>query len=155
VSFSFSSFVSFSPYSRYWSVNFSFYMFSIFFPIFQVQKCVYLTFHVVQFSRHIPGLAVCVFHFSRFSVFICQSPSPRVCVSILPRFSVFSPHSRSYTVHFFFIFSHFSVFLAIFQVISCLCLIFYLFKFSRHIPSPTACVSNFPRFSVFSQYNRA
>ena len=46
-------------------------------------------------------------------------------------------------------FPPFSVFLAIFQVKQCLCLIFHVFIFSRNIPCPTVCISHFPPFSVF------
>ena len=88
-------------------------------------------------------------------------------MSNFPRFSVFSPCSRSYIVHFSFStfftvsrhipgltlsFSHFpsfSVFLAIFLFIQCLCIIFYVFQFCPHNPGPTVFISDFPRFSVF------
>ena len=46
-------------------------------------------------------------------------------------------------------FASFSVFLAIFQVLSCEFLIFLVGQFSRHIPGPTVCVFHFARFSVF------
>ena len=45
--------------------------------------------------------------------------------------------------------SPFSVFLATFQVIQCLCLIINVFQFSRHIPCPTVCISHFSRCSLF------
>jgi hypothetical protein len=37
----------------------------------------------------------------------------------------------------------------IFQVKRCLCHIFHVFLFSRHIPGPTMCISHFSRFSFF------
>ena len=88
-------------------------------------------------------------------------------MSNFPRFSVFSPCSRSYIVHFSFStfftvsrhipgltlscshFPSFSVFLAIFLFIQCLCIIFYVFQFCPHNPGPTVFISDFPRFSVF------
>ena len=50
-------------------------------------------------------------------------------------------------MHFYF--SSFGVFLAIFQVLYCVFLIFHDFTVSRHIPGPTVNVSHFVRFSVF------
>ena len=66
-----------------------------------------------------------IFHDFLFSR---HTPGPTVCIS-----------------HFF----RFSVFLAIFQVIECLCLIFHVCQFSCQNPGPTVCVSHFARFSVF------
>jgi hypothetical protein len=45
-------------------------------------------------------------------------------------------------------FSRFSVFLAIFQVIQCLWLIFHIFQISPHNPGPRVCISHFQSFSV-------
>ena len=45
-------------------------------------------------------------------------------------------------------FARFSVFLAIVHVLTCKFLIFLVCQFSRHIPVPTGCISNFPRFSM-------
>ena len=42
-----------------------------------------------------------------------------------------------------------SVFLAIFQVIDCLCLFLHIFHFCRHTPGPTVCIPHFPHFLVF------
>ena len=65
---SFHFFLCFSPYSRSYSVCFSFCTFFrvFFFPIFQVLLCVSLIFHVFQFSAHIPGPIVCISRFPRF-----------------------------------------------------------------------------------------
>ena len=41
------------------------------------------------------------------------------------------------------------MFLAIFQVIQCLCLIFQVLQFCRHYTSPTVCISHISRFSLF------
>jgi hypothetical protein len=76
-----------------------------------------------------------------------------VCVSHFPQFSFFSPYSRSYSVHFLF-----SPFLSVsckFSLNSCLCLIFQVFQFSRHIPDPTVSVVHYPHLSVFSPYSRS
>ena len=71
---SFHFFLCFSPYSRSYSVCFSFCaffrVFFFFFPIFQVLLCVSLIFHVFQFSAHIPGPIVCISRFPRFWVFL-------------------------------------------------------------------------------------
>ena len=83
----------------------------------------------------------------------------------------FLPHSRSYSVCFSF--STIFIFLSILQVLQCaflifpvfecfstiqlkhgLCLIFDVFQFSRHIPGPRVCSSQFARFSVFLQFSR-
>jgi hypothetical protein len=148
--------------------------FSVFLTIFQVLPCDFLIFLICQFSRHIPGPTVSISHCPRFLVFFPYSRSYSVCFSfftffsgfffpivqvldcvfVFPRFSVFSPYSRSYSVHFSF-FTFFSVSGPIPGHIPCLCLIFHLFKFSRHMLSSTVCVSHFPLFSVFSQYSRA
>jgi hypothetical protein len=98
-------FECFSPYSRSYSVCFSFCtFFSVFLAIFHVLPCEFLIFLVCPFSRHILG--------------------PTLCVSHFPHISVFSPQSSSYSVCFSF--STFSVFLTIFQVLSCEFLIFFL-----------------------------
>jgi len=64
-----------------------FFFFS-FLAIFQVLECVCLIFLICQFSRHIPGPTVFMYHFRRFSVF--------------------SPLSRSYSAYFSF-FTFFTV----------------------------------------------
>ena len=46
----------------------NFQTFSVFLAIFHVLKCLFLIFSDFQFSRHIPGPTVSIFHFSRFSV---------------------------------------------------------------------------------------
>ena len=87
--YTFSRFSFFLPYSRSYSVHFSFSTFlsgffffaifqvlecpfliirdfSVFLDKFQITQCLCLIFHVFQFSWHIPGPTVCVFHFLRF-----------------------------------------------------------------------------------------
>ena len=107
--------------------------FSLFFAIFQVIQCVSLIFNFFQFCRHFPG--------------------PTVCMSHIPRFSGFKPYSRSWSVHFslctFFTVSR------IFQLLQCVCLLFHVFQFSRHIPGAPLCVSHFTCFSGFSPYSRS
>jgi len=117
----------FSPYSRSYSVHFSFspflgvscqfslnsvhVSFSTFFSflaIFQDIHFSYLIFNVIQFSCNIPGPTVC---FSQFA--------------------------------------HFSVFLTKFQDLQCSFLIFHFFQFSRHIPGSRVCISHFSRFWQF------
>jgi hypothetical protein len=148
LSFSTFFFSVFLPYSRSYSVQFSFSM-------------------MFRFSRHIPGDTVFVSPFPRFSVFLTiflvlqcaflifyvfqgffrHIPSPLVCFSYFPSFLVFSPKSRSYSVHFSF-FTLFSVSIHI-LVLQCAFLISYDFQFSPHIPGPTVSIFHFPRFSVF------
>jgi hypothetical protein len=75
----------------------------------------------------------CAFHFPSFSFFFLI-PGRTMCISY---------------------FRCFSVFLAMFQVIECLCLIFHDFLFYRHIPGSTVCITHFSRFSGFSPYSRS
>ena len=73
------------------------------------------------------------FSFFKFFTVSCHSPVPTVCVS-----------------HF----SHFSVFLTIFQLLTCEFLIYFV-SFFRNNPVPIVCVSHFPCFSVFSTCSRS
>ena len=114
---------------------FSILCFSLFLATFQVLQCVFLIFHVFQFSRHIPGPTVCFSQFGSFSVFLIifqdihfssqffhviqfspHIPGHRVFVSHFPCFSVSSPYSRYYSV-FFFHLSRYIPFFTIFQVL--------------------------------------
>jgi hypothetical protein len=53
-------------------------------------------------------------------------------------------------------FPRFSLFLAIFQIIQCLCLLFHVFfGVSCHIQGSTVCVSHFPHFNYFSPSSRS
>ena len=127
----------------------------VYFPRFSVfsqysrSYSLFLIFHVFQFSRHNPGAKVCVSHFPRFSVFLavfqviqclfpifhvfqfsCHIPSPTVCISHSTFFTIFFlPYSKFCSEHFSFsmLFSVFSVFLAMYQVIHSLCFIFHVF----------------------------
>ena len=121
--------------------------FSVLLTIFQVIQCLCFVFHVFQFSCHIPGKRVFLFHF--------------------PRFSFISPYSRSDSV--FVTFSTFCIFIAIYQVRQCAFLIFHVFQcflpysryyhvsfsfllfysVSHHIPDLIVFWSHFPHFSFF------
>jgi hypothetical protein len=115
--------------------------FSVFLAIFLVILCEFLLFLICQFSLHIPDITVCYFQFSNFQCFSPYSRSFSV-LSHFPYFSIFSPHSRSYSVHF-------SVFLAIFQVIHCFCLISHFFHFCPQNFGPTVYISHTSHFSLF------
>ena len=133
---SFSTFFQFSchmPGPTLYTYNFL--CFSVFLAIFQVLPCEILIFLVSQFSYPITGPTVCVSHFPHFFKFSSHIPGPKVFVSHFAHFSVFSPYFRSYSVSFSF--SSFVIFLIIFQVRQCLCLIFHVFNVSRHIIGPT------------------
>ena len=132
----------FSPYSRSYSVHFSFPTFLAFLTIFQVLPCVFLFSHDFQFSLHTPG----PFLFSTFLSISNHIPRPTVYISSFPCFECFSPYSRSYSVHFSF--PTFLVFLTIFQLLLCVFLFSHDFQFSRHTPGPTVYISHFLRFWV-------
>ena len=141
-----------------------------FLAIFHVLSCMFFIFLLCQFSRHVPGHAVCISQFSPYSVFLaifqvihCVSFStffsfffkmqvPQSLFIILHVFQCFLQNSRSYSVcvsHF----ARFSGFLAIFHILPCDFLIFLFCKFSSHIPDPTKRVSHFPCWSDFSPYS--
>jgi hypothetical protein len=128
----------FSPYSRSYSVCFSFYTF-------------------FSISRHISCPTMLVSHFPSLSVFLQYDRSYRVYFSFfmffrVPRFipghTVFVSFSTFGSFLTIFqvlkwaclIFYVFSVFLAIFHVIECLCLIFHVCQCSRQNPGPTVCI---------------
>ena len=103
----------FSPYSRSYSLHFSFSRFSVFLAIFQVPFCEFLIFFFFQFYCHLRGPTVCIF-FNLFQCFSIYSTS----YSVFLIFHVFrfSHHTAGPTVcisHF----PCFSVFLAIFQIL--------------------------------------
>ena len=135
----------FSTYSRHYSACASFHTFLRFLALFQVLLCTYLIFHVFDsFSKYfrsynvskIPRFQVFLDTFQflprEFFIFICQYSCHMSCPTVY--------------IHQF---SCFSVFLAIFQLLSCEILIFLVCQFSSHIPGPTVCVSHFSRFSAF------
>ena len=133
----------FSPYSRSSSAHFSF---STFFSI----------------SHHIPGQTVFLSHFFTFfrdfkSYIVCFSLSIifsflailqvlECAFLIFHVFECFSPWFTSYSVGFSF--SMFFSFLAIIHVLQSQFPTCHVFSVSRHISSPTMCVSHFPWFSV-------
>ena len=106
----FSHFLSWSvflPYSRSYSVHFSFFTYFDVSPIFYILPCLCLIFHIFQFSPHNPNLQ-CTFLI--FHLIHCFSPYSRlykVCASfwtfLFFCLFVFSPHSRSYSVYFSFL----------------------------------------------------
>ena len=130
----FPRFSDFSPYSRSYSVNFSF---STFFSV----------------SPHISGPRVCIliFHVLQFFVFcfllllLLPFFTPTVCLFNFSCLSVFCPYSRSYIVQFSFstIF-RFSPHIPGPPV-----------WVSGHIPDHKVFVPHFPRFSVFLLYPRS
>jgi hypothetical protein len=137
----------FSPYSRSYTVEFSFFMYSVCLAIFQVIECLCLIFHVFQFSHHYPGPTVCISHF-----FMFFTVSFHVFL-ILQFFQCLSPYSRYY--HVSFSFSLLVSFLGIFLFLQCAFLIFHVFSVSCHIPGHKVFVSHFSRFTVFSLYSRS
>ena len=123
-----------SPYSRSYSVQFSF---STLFSV----------------SRHIPGHTVFVSHFPRFSVFSPYSWSSSVLFSFFT-FSVFLEifHDLQYVFHIFhdFHFSHHipGPTVCIFYF-PCAFLSFYVFSVFCLIPDSIVSISHFLRFSMF------
>ena len=162
----FTCFSVFSPYTRSYSVHFSFLHFSVFLAIFQVLPGDSLIFFVGQFSCHIPGPTGCISYFSSFSLFLAIFQVLRcVCVSFSTFFSFltiiqalmctffifhglhcFSQYSRSYNVSVSF--STFFSFVAVIQVLQCLFLIFHVLHcFSPY--SSSYSVFHFSRSSLF------
>jgi hypothetical protein len=118
--------------------------FFIFSRIFHVLKCVFLIFHNLTFSRHIPVPKVCISHFSRFSVISSFFKSSFGCFSFSMIFSFLAIfHVLQWT---FLNYPTFSVFVAIFHLLKCVCFIFRDFQFFGHIPGPTVCISHFSYF---------
>ena len=112
VCFSYSTVFCFLPYSMPYIVHFSLFTFFRFLSIFHVLQCAFLFFHVFHNfflpKCHVLQRAFLILTFLSFSHHV---PSTTVCISHFPRFSIF---------------------LAIFQVLNCPFLIFYVFQFSRH-----------------------
>ena len=134
------------PYSRSYNVCVSHIpRFFILMAIIRVLQCVFLFFHVFHcFSTYSRSYSLYL-SFCKFFNVSSDIPGQTVFVSHFLPFSVFLPYSRSYSVHF--TFSTFFSFLAIFQVLQCVFLIFHDFQFSRHSPGPTVLfISHFLRF---------
>ena len=110
---------------------FSILCFSLFLATFQVLQCVFLIFHVFQFSRHIPGPTVCFSQFGSISVFL------NIFQDI--HFSPLNFHVIHFSPHI--------------QVIECSCLIFQDFQFPRHNPGTTVYILHFLRYSPFFAIN--
>ena len=143
----------FSPYSRFFCVHFLFFTFFKFLAIFLVIQCLSLIFHVFSpFSSvlsHSTGKKDITTSSSAAS-FIASSgekirtpenvvayialshgfSAPDVACQPLIHCSPITPLLRPEI-------GSFSVFLDIFQVKQCLCHIFHIFQFSRHIQGPT------------------
>ena len=79
----------FSPYSRSYSLHFSFFTFCSDFVLFQVVKWMFLIFVDFQFSCHITCATVDIYKLSNFFSFPRLISRPKVCISHFPRFSVF------------------------------------------------------------------
>ena len=124
--YSFPCFSVFSTYSSSCHVNLSlfFFSFSSFIAIFQVLQCALLFSTLFSFSRHIPGLTVCISFYTFYSFFgIFQVL--QCSFLIFQVFQCFSPYFMSNNLCFSFSID---------------------FQFSRHGPGPTVCLSLFPRF---------
>ena len=155
----------FLPIFQTYSVCFSPSTWPVFLPIFKILPCEFLIFHVFQFSLHIPGRAVSVSHFPRFSVFspyfksysaifskfsrVFHHISGLTCAFLIFCISVLSPYSRSYSMHFSF-FTFFSVSSHI-PDLQFEFLIFHLFSVSLTIFEVLQCA--FLLFEVF-QFSR-
>ena len=120
-----------------------------------------------QFSCHIPGPIVCIYHFSCFSIFLIifhylksvilifrnfhfsrHIPGPTMCIFHFSRLLVISLFFKSSSVCFSF--SMISSFLAIFHVLELPLSFSSFFSFPRHISHPTVCVSHFPQNQLSS-----
>jgi hypothetical protein len=99
------------------------------------------------FSPYSRSTNVCV-SFNKFFGVSCHISCPTMSVSPFPR-SQCSRHIPGPTVCNFH-FSIFSVFLAIFQFIQCLCLNFHVFKFSQQNPRYTVCIAQYFTYSTVS-----
>ena len=166
-------FQCFLPYSRSYSVHFSFLTFFGVFAIFQCLQCAFLIFYVFQFFQHIPGPRVCIAHFSRFSVFLTICQVIHDCVLffsflaiiqvlqwsflIVHIFQCFSPYSSSYSVcvsfstffSFFFLFLFLFLFCFVFAILQVLQCVFHTFqRFSVFLPYPSSYSVHFT-FSTF------
>ena len=157
-------------------MSFSFSSFVSFLAIFQVLHCLCVILHLFQFSRHNPGLMVCISHFSRFSVFpailrvltceflifllwqcVClifhvsqfsrPNPGSTVCISYISCFSLFLDKFHILQCVFFNL-HDFQFFFSIFHVLPREFLMFLISQFSRHNPDPKVCISHFSRISV-------
>jgi hypothetical protein len=99
----------------------------VFFTILQVKQCLCLIFHIFQFSHHIKGPTVCIFHFSRFLSTSRHIPGHLDFVSHFPCFSLFLALTQVPTVCIYH-FSRFPLFLHIFQVLLGVILILQVFQ---------------------------
>ena len=114
---------------------FSFSIILKFHALLQVLLCSFLIYPVLPcFVPHTRSNNVCVSFSMVFFSFSCLNPGSRLCIS-----------------HF----SSFWLFLTVFQVIQCLCLILQLLTFSRNHTGPTLCISSFYISHCFSPHSRS
>jgi hypothetical protein len=122
------------PYSRSYCVWFSFATILNFHALLQVVQCAFLIYPVFPyFVPHTRSNNVCV-SFSTFFQCSCHNPGSIMCIS-----------------HF----SRFWLFLTVFQVIQCLCLILQLLMFSRNNTGPILCISRFFFSHSFLPHSRS
>ena len=125
-----------------------------FLAIIQDQQCAFLNFHVFSVFH-------AIFHVNRYLSFIFRvfqfshhNPGPTECISHFWSFSLslaIFQVLQCVCVSFY----SFVSFLTIFQVLHCRILLFHVFSVSCHIPGHRVFVSHFPRFSVFSPLSRS
>ena len=126
----FSPFSGFLPYSKSYSVHFS-----------------YSTF--VSVSCHLPSNTVFVTHFSSILDFLATFQVEKCAFRIFHVFFLSFLGPKVCIINF-------SVFLAIFQVLLCAFVIFHIFHFFFAIfLDSTVWAYHFPRFSIFSTYSRS
>jgi hypothetical protein len=121
----------FLPYSRSYSVWFSF-----------------CTFYSV--SRYNPGPIECISHISQFSLCLAIIQVLQCAFLILHDFHCFYPYFNSY--HVSLSFSSFVGFLAICHVLQCAFLIFHVCQFSLYVPWPTVYIFSFFTFFIVSHH---
>ena len=112
----------------------------------------FLIFRDFQFAHHIPVPTVCIFHFSRFSVFLAIFQVIQWLCLILHVFHCFSPNPGPTVFLIFHVFHSFSPYSMSYNVCFSICTIF---SFSHHISCTTMWVSHFPHLSDFSPYSRS
>jgi len=161
-------FQCFSPYSRSYSVCFSFSIFFNFLAIIQVLQFSFFIFHVFQcFSPYSISYSV-PFSFFRFLNFLAIFQVLQCAFLIFYIFQCFLPYSMSNSVcvcvsvclsvcvcFCVYPFPRVSVFLTYYRSYSVRFSFSTFFSVSRHIPFPLVCLSHFSPFSVFWPYSRS
>jgi hypothetical protein len=150
-----------------YNVSYSFSKLVSFLTIFQVLQCAFLIFQVFQcfspysrsynvcvsFSPFFSFPTVCIFHISRFSMFLTLFQYLQCVFLTLHFFQCFLPYFMSY--HVSFSFSLFVSFLTKMQVLMCVCLILHVFSVFLAIFQVIQCLCPFPCLSVFSPQSRS